>query len=282
MTAARVIALTLLAAAPAAAAAPDPTRLPLGDDRVTTEGPRRGFVYACGAEFGAPGGGAPEPGPWIREDGTFDLTAKAVVDGSVRWAQARVRIVRRGTRRRIVANGLPTNLTTGTFPIAQDDDAYVYDRNPNAISAKRIAWSVPVSPRFRRRALCLPGGPIGVTTNGVAIFNGLDALQRDALAYEAQDACGGHPERSGMYHYHSIAACLTAGGVPGRHSRVVGYAADGYAIHGPIGVLGAELSSADLDVCHGHRHGGRYHYHATADFPYTLGCFRATPVALQG
>ena len=38
-----------------------------------------------------------------------------------------------------------------------------------------------------------------------------------------------------------------------------------------------ETALEDLDACHGHKHkvGGRrvYHYHATREFPYTLGCF---------
>ena len=44
------------------------------------------------------------------------------------------------------------------------------------------------------------------------------------------------------------------------------------------------LTNADLDECHGHTHAiawdGRtvtmYHYHATWEFPYVLGCFRGT------
>jgi hypothetical protein len=45
------------------------------------------------------------------------------------------------------------------------------------------------------------------------------------------------------------------------------------------------LSTADLDECHGDTHSitwdgaavSLYHYHATADYPYTLSCFRGTP-----
>ncbi len=205
------------------------------------------------------------------------MTAKAVVDGSVRWSQARVRIVRRGSRRRVVSNGLPVNLTTGTFPIASDDDAYQYDRNPNSISAQSFSYSLPATPRKASRASCLEPGPIGITTNGVPIFDALDADKRDAVAHETQDKCGGHPERTGSYHYHAIPTCLTSGGSSKRHSGIVGYALDGFAIRGPRGAGGAELTNADLDACHGHRHGGRYHYHATLDFPYTLNCFRGTP-----
>ncbi len=50
------------------------------------------------------------------------------------------------------------------------------------------------------------------------------------------------------------------------------------------------LSNANLDACHGHtgsivRNGKRvrsYHYHATHEYPYTLGCFKGTPLRVQG
>jgi hypothetical protein len=67
----------------------------------------------------------------------------------------------------------------------------------------------------------------------------------------------------------------------------VGYARDGFGIYGNQGVNGVALTNADLDVCHGHTHAitvngatvTQYHYHATKEYPYTLGCFRGTPVS---
>ena len=260
----------LALAATALAAGTDPTRLPVGDGKVTTEAPRRGWVYAC-RTGGGPGGGAQAAGPWLRSDGTFDLTAKATVDGAVAWPAARLSIRSSGTARRISGNGLPTRTTTGTFPVAPSDDAYQYDRNPNAIRAQRVAYRLPAKPRKARRASCLTGGPIGIAVDGVAIFDALDAQNRDAVAHEVLDHCGGHPERSGTYHYHAIPACLGTRGV-------VGYALDGFPILGRR-ADGKEVTDADLDACHGHRHGVRgYHYHATLAYPYTLGCFSGAPV----
>jgi hypothetical protein len=62
----------------------------------------------------------------------------------------------------------------------------------------------------------------------------------------------------------------------------MGYILDGFGIYGHHGEGGRELTSADLDECHGHTHpiewDGQmvtmYHYHATWDFPYTVGCMR--------
>jgi hypothetical protein len=66
---------------------------------------------------------------------------------------------------------------------------------------------------------------------------------------------------------------------------LVGYAVDGFPLFGPYEEE-IELKSKDLDVCHGHVHTiidqgvpvSMYHYHVTTDAPYTLGCFRGTPV----
>jgi hypothetical protein len=61
---------------------------------------------------------------------------------------------------------------------------------------------------------------------------------------------------------------------------------DGFGIYGRYGENGELLTNDDLDVCHGHAHeiewDGEvvelYHYHATWEYPYTLGCFYGTPI----
>lgn len=252
--------------------------LPLGDGKVLTTGAKRGYVYSCTQVGG--GGGAFRDGPWIRSDGTWVPAEKVAVQGSVRWPQAAFDATRTGGELLLSGNGLPTNHATGTFPIAATDPAYAYDRNPNTIRAQAVDLELTGTPTVARRPSCLPMGPIGVMLNGVPIFNALDGQGQDAVAHEVQDACQGHPERSGAYHYHSLSTCLKDAGRG--HSRLVGYALDGFGIHGPRGTDGRRLTNAQLDACHGHTHavnGTRtYHYHATAEYPYTLGCFRGTPV----
>jgi YHYH protein len=115
----------------------------------------------------------------------------------------------------------------------------------------------------------------------VALFNALDAPGRDAVAHETQDRCQGHPQRSGVYHYHSLTSCIDDKPGPSGHSPLVGYALDGFGIFGNYHD-GKRLVSADLDPCHGHTHEidwdgktvAMFHYHATPDFPYTVGCMR--------
>jgi YHYH protein len=268
----------------------NPAFLPIGDGKVTTSGPRRGYIYTC-QNGSLPGGGPPggagafADGPWIRSDGTYDLTAKATVDGAVRWSNAKFKAKRTRKRRIFSGNGLPTKQTTGEFPIRASDDAYKYDRNPNSINAQSERYSLPRHPKRASKPNCLSMGPIGIAKNGVAIFNALDAQERDAVAHEVQDSCGGHPQQQGLYHYHAIPNCLIKGQSKKKPSGLVGFALDGYPIYGPRGAGGKLLTNKDLDVCHGQKSkvwlDGRrqrvYHYNATLEYPYTLGCFRGTP-----
>ena len=266
-------------AARAEEAGADRTRLPLGDGRVARE-PLAGAVWPCAKAFG--GGGAFRAGPWLNGDGTFDLTAKVVVDGDVPWPYELV-IALEGERRTIVGNGLPVH-ATGIYPVSPTDDAYQYDRNPNAIAPWNLRLSLPALPLQAEASSCLPLGPIGVLLTGAAFFNALDEAGRDAVAHEAQDACQGHPERGGIYHYHSLTTCQDdhAGG----HSPLMGYAFDGFGLYGRHGEWGDVLTNADLDACHGHTHAVEwdgqvlelYHYHATWEYPYTLGCYRGAAV----
>jgi hypothetical protein len=260
----------------------DLTRLPLGDGRVSTTA-RSGYVYACQSVAARPGG-ADHAGDWIHGS-SFDLTEKAVVDGRMRWA-GKISVSRTSSGLVIRGNGLPRNTFTGRFPIAPSDDAYAYDRNPNTIRSQAVSLTLPARPKRASKASCLPMGLIGIAVNGVAIFNALDDSHRDAVAHETQDLCAGHPQMRGIYHYHSIPDCLSGTTVPSQE-KLVGYALDGFPILGPRGENGQLLTNEDLDACHGHTGwitvGGKrshtYHYHATLEYPYTLGCFRGTPVA---
>lgn len=255
----------------------DLTRLPLGDHRLSQE-PKVGWIWACHMEHG---GGAHRDGPWIRDDGTFDLTAKAIVTGSVNWPHT-FTMSTTDTARVFSSNDLPAH-ATGTFPIAPDDPATRYDRNPNAIAAQNIRLTLPLNPVLAKQPACAPG-VVGIMLTGVVLFNSLDAMGRDAVAHEVQDKCQGHPQRTGTYHYHSLTGCQEDPPLADGHSALLGYALDGFGIFGRHGEGGKILTSADLDACHGHTHkipwNGKmvemYHYHGTWDFPYTVGCIRGT------
>ena len=281
---ASLLTLCVLAALGGGAFAAGSKQLPLGDGKISA-GPRAGYVYSCGTGGGA--GGAFADGPWIH-GATFDLDAKTSVQGAVSWPAHRLTITVAGGAIHITTNDLPSH-TTGSFPIASGDPAYLYDRNPNSIRAQAFDVKLPLSPKAAASPSCLPGGPIGVLLSGAYLFDALDGEGRDAVAHEVQDHCAGHPQQGGAYHYHDLSPCVYSG-PPGRQSSLVGYALDGYPIYGPLGAGGKVLSNSDLDACHGTTgpvilRGKKvtiYHYVATAEYPYTLGCFRGTPVHAGG
>jgi hypothetical protein len=242
----------------------------------------------CSTTF--PGqGGAFQNGPWIdTAAGTWNPATKIHVRGSVTWPQARFSLTTQGGTRTITTNDLPKGAPTGTFPIASSDPAYAYDRNPNHIAAQSLTYTLAAAPSAAAQPSCLHGGPIGATLDGVVLFDALDATGRDAVAHEVQDLCGGHPDMASMYHYHSISPCLlgTATGT----STLVGYALDGFGIYVERDTSGALLTNTDLDACHGRvstvewdgHSVTMYHYDATAEYPYTIGCFMGSPAVTGG
>jgi hypothetical protein len=260
------------------------TALPLGDNKYSTTSPAVGSVYVCSVPNGVGPNSTP---PWINTTAnTWNALAKDVVPGSVSWSGT-FSAVQSGSSLAVSGNGLPlAPITTGTFPIASSDAVYTYDGNPNSIAAQSISITLPYNPAPAASPGCVSGGRIGIAVDGVSIFDALDALGHDAVAHEGQDACHGHPDQSSTYHYHGwIFACVADAGSTSTNSSLLGYALDGYGIYGPW-YNGQVLTSADLDECHGTTssvlwHGALtsiYHYVATYDFPYTVGCYHGTAV----
>lgn len=253
----------------------DNTSLPLGDNKYSTQEPKKGYIYSCEKIGG--GGGAFNDGPWINnQNGTWSKKDKNVfVDGSVEWPNAKFLVSDSGSARELSGNGLPTNHATGKFPVDRSDDAYNYDRNPNSIKAQDLLKTIPLSPSIKETPSCLNMGPVGYSLNGVAIFNALDGEGRDAAAHEILDKCGGHPERTGEYHYHDYSECMSE---KSTEPKLIGYMLDGFGLY----KYPEDPSIEDLDECHGKIgevswNGAKqsiYHYVITAEYPYTLGCFR--------
>jgi YHYH protein len=255
--------------------------LPLGDGKVS-DVPQKGYVYAC--PLPPPGSGAHTVGNWIQDD-TWIPSQKVVVSGEVNWTNSQIEVRLESNQRVITANNLP-NHPTGVFPIESRDEAYKYDRNPNAVQEQEILLTLPSMPEVSATPSCLPLGMIGFALSGTAIYHAVDLQRRDAPAYEIQDSCNGHPEMRGQYHYHNYSPCLKdERGAAGKHGDLVGYALDGFGIYGLRGENGDVLTNETLDECHGHTHALEwngetteiYHYHFTLEYPYSLGCFRGAP-----
>ena len=122
----------------------------------------------------------------------------------------------------------------------------------------------------------------------MVFFDALDASGRDAGAHETQDACDGHPQGQGIYHYHTYSPCLPAKASqrPGS-STLVGYALDGYGIYLERDDHGNLPADAGLDACHGRtsaitwdaKRVVMYHYDVTLEYPCAVGCYHGTPVS---
>jgi len=262
------------------------TAVPLGDGHVSTAAVV-GSVYSCTSHF--TGGGARHAGNWINDaSGTWNADAKIAVRGDVHWSTAQYSEAADSSGRVITMNDLPVTYATGIFPISRNDPAYQYDTNPNHINEQSLSYNLPLNPSAAASPGCLPLGPIGVLSDGVVLFNALDAGGRDAVAHETQDECDGHPNGQEMYHYHDVPSCIlnAASGV----STLVGYAFDGYGIYVERDSSGNLPVDADLDACHGRTSevmwNGQltniYHYDATLEYPYTLGCFHGTSSVVSG
>ena len=150
--------------------------------------------------------------------------------------------------------------------------------NPNLIVAQTLTLRVPRSPASAT-ASDTPLGAIGLAVNGVAIFNqyaaGRSPLGQEILSF---DRYNGHPQNTGMYHYHVEPLWLTSNRGA---SSLIGVLLDGFPVYGPRETDGSTPSG--LDTCNGHTHAtpevpaGIYHYHVVATTPYISGCYRGTP-----
>lgn len=164
----------------------------------------------------------------------------------------------------ITANGIPDHVA-GPYP--NDNDSSV-------IIAQDFVYYILKTPVKASNVTELPMGTIGLALNGVPYFNPYTRIGTDAVENELFDSCDGHPTpEAGTYHYHDHPGCVFDfhSGVP---SEVVGVALDGYPIYGHNDENGTELTSSDLDECHGRVVNGSYQYHITEDFPYIMGCYR--------
>ena len=260
----------------------DPAKLPLGDGKYVVDGPKAGYIWACDPkvfQFQSVVG-ATVTGEWVGRS-TFDMTAKTVVQGEVHW-NGTFAVTTSGDRRFFQGNGLPAGVTTGVFPTAASDPAFRYDRNPNALVEQKVSFSVPREPTPSSAPSCT-GLEVGITLDGVELSGPLDSSGRDEMAYEMMDSCSGMTQPGGLYHRHALSSCIPH---IRENNALVGYALDGFGIFSPYDAGGKELTTRDLDECHGTTSpitwDGKvvtmYHYVMTRDFPYTVSCFRGKPV----
>lgn len=156
-----------------------------------------------------------------------------------------------------------------------------YAKNPNSIQTQNFVFKIPINPAKATTSTATPMGPMGISINGVPIYNqyaaGNAPLTNEINSF---DQYNGHPQNTGQYHYHVEPLFIT--NAKGRNA-LIGFLLDGYPVYGPL-ENGVVLTSNQLDAYHGHTSAtadypnGIYHYHITADVPYINGNgFYGTP-----
>lgn len=259
--------------------------LPLGNNK-WSDTPKKGYVFACEPEkyYSIDQTGAKKIGPWVASS-TWNKTEKISVLGEIFWPEAKLTISTTTSTRNISTNNLPNSLPSGVFPVSKNDPAYQYDSNPNKIEPQNFSISVPLNPEYQETPSCVKL-PVAIGLDGVVFFSALDSHGRDEPAYEIQDKCEGMSAPSGIYHRYLSSSCWTNAE---EENSLLGYALDGFGIYTPYTEDGKELTTADLDECHGTtspilwdgRKVNMYHYVLTKDFPYSVSCFRGTPEYIE-
>ena len=159
--------------------------------------------------------------------------------------------------------------------------------NPNIIQEQNLVFRIPMNPEIADQTTETNLGPIGVATNGVPLFNqyaGRTAtgqwipLDDEIVTF---DIYNGHPQRTGMYHYHFEPFYLTQYD----STALIGWALDGFPIYGPYNDDGTlpvlDENNGEFGITEEYPQ-GIYHYHATDTEPYLVGNFRGKPgIVLQ-
>lgn len=142
------------------------------------------------------------------------------------------------------------------------------------------AWAIPLNPTFSDETITIEDdlrrGPIAVASNGIPIFNPINASGLVSNDIGELDAYGGHSGRGDDYHYHTAPLHLesTTGGL-----LPIAYGLDGFAVYGSTEPDGTAMQ--DLDEYHGHIYNDDYHYHGTEAYPYLIAKVRGK-VTLTG
>jgi hypothetical protein len=246
------------------------------------------------------GGGGDQPSgtdadPDCPQSAHFPELAAHPANGA--YADPFVRVSCDATSLTVESNGMPT---------------YEYvDMTPNGLAPQDWTWSIPLTPTLAATPTDIPLlGAAAFTVTGLPIFGPNEGAFPDPYGDPVYngivDECLGHTAQGGMYHDHALVQrCILAGVADDAPDEVVGYALDGFPIHGPWACVDSactdtvEMQSGweqtgdpttyawdahtytggsdatVLDACNGHvGPEGDYHYHATAGFPYVLGCYK--------
>ena len=158
-------------------------------------------------------------------------------------------------------------------------DHDLHTNNPNCASTQNYTFKIPKEPLLFDTPMPVTRDmqAIGVALNGVVIAGPYDSAGQIAPYHRQVDQCSAHADPEGMYHYHFAPMCMLDAN---NHMfaldpiEQIGWSFDGYKING---LADRYNHLPEIDTCNGHDHDGEYHYHATVDFPFFMGCYKAKP-----
>ena len=154
-----------------------------------------------------------------------------------------------------VTDGWNTAVSGGlqTFKFSENNSGAAGGNNPNRIVVATETFRIPLSPVNNATATDTALGTVGVAVNGIPIYNPFEDGNQTAATGRIFSGCCGHPQLTGVYHYHKYPTCLRflqgdiwqsekekcdeidaliAGG---GHSPLIGFALDGWPVYGPVG-----------------------------------------------
>ena len=160
-----------------------------------------------------------------------------------------------GTYRYITSNGLPDH-ETGEFPNSG---------NPHAISEQLHEYRILLEPVLADQSTPIGLSPFGVAVNGIPLDPGAaEFWNRDRSSgwqYEALsgaidlglDRHNAHVQPGGAYHYHGLPSALVNSQNDDAHSRLIGYAGDGFPIFALYGYHAGDPDSGVRELSSSYR-----------------------------
>ncbi|MEM6382385.1 MAG: YHYH protein [Pseudomonadota bacterium] len=178
----------------------------------------------------------------------LDLLLEELAIGGA-TAAASFSITANGSVRTITADGLPDH-QTGSFP---------NQGNPHSIEPQSYRFEMPVEPVATSTTTSTDEYVFGVASNGVIFdpataefWNGdrSSGWNYEAFGTQSQDlgldSSNAHVQPNGAYHYHGIPEALLERLSQGNAPTLLGYAADGFPIYGPLGYADSDDPTSGL------------------------------------
>ncbi|PCJ45364.1 MAG: hypothetical protein COA99_04995 [Moraxellaceae bacterium] len=178
------------------------------------------------------------------------------------------------------------------FSPVYDGSQTAHSAGSNMIEEQAIIMKMPIAPASATIKTATTFATIGIALNGVSFFNE-NAAPGDNITDElfTFDQCSGHPQNTGIYHYHVDPVCLIrdlGGSIIDQANTegdsvytwiedsgnnaglLMGFLMDGFPVYGPVGSSETDCNSAavpSIDSYNGHSHctgdfsTAIYHYH---------------------